>query len=329
MGPRLLTAVMVCLNLFAVSNAVGQPWTTYPARPVRIVVPFQPGGAADFIGRIIQPRLARELQQAVVIDNRPGASGSIGVEVAANAVPDGHTILLGNVGTMAINPSVFPAFRPKPLEAFIAVTQVADVPGCLAVHSSLPARSLREFIDYAKARPGKLSYSTSGAGSDSRLAMEYFMKKAGLNIVMINYKGGAGGAAAGLATGETQAALLSTPSILPFAQQGRVRVLAVTAPRRLDAIPDTPTMAESGFPDITTGLWLGVYVAKGTPSAVVSRLFGSVMKAMLDPEVARRLAAASATVVLSKSPEDFHRFWKQEHDRWARVVNDIGTVSIE
>jgi tripartite-type tricarboxylate transporter receptor subunit TctC len=159
--------------------------------------------------------------------------------------------------------------------------------------------------------------------------MEYFMKKAGLNIVMVNYKGGAGGAAAGLATGETQAALLSTPSILPFAQQGRVRVLAVTAPRRLDAMPDTPTMAESGFPDITTGLWLGVYATKGTPSAVVSQLFGSVTKTMLDPEVARRLAAASATVVISKSPEDFHRFWKQEHDRWARVVNDIGTVSIE
>ncbi|MEK6594111.1 MAG: tripartite tricarboxylate transporter substrate binding protein [Pseudomonadota bacterium] len=294
-----------------------------------MIVPFQPGGAADFIARIIQPKLGQELHQTIVIDNRPGASGSIGVEVAANAAPDGHTILLGNVGTMAINSSVFPRFRPKPLDAFIAVTQVADVPGGLAVHPSVPVHSLKEFIDYARARPGKLSYSTSGAGSDSRLAMEYFMKKAGLNIVMINYKGGAGAAVAGLTTGETQAAMLSTPSILPFVRQGRLRLLAVTAPRRLDTAPDTPTMAESGFPDITTGLWLGMYVAKGAPKAVVSRLFTSVTNTMRDPEVGRRLATASAAVVLSKSPGDFHNFWKQEHDRWARVVNDIGAVAQE
>lgn len=329
MGSNVFPVVMVCLSLLAAGNSAAQSSAKYPARPIRMVVPFQPGGAADFVARIIQPRLGQEIGQTIVIDNRPGASGSIGVEVAANATPDGHTILLGNVGTMAINPSVFPRFRTKPLDAFIAVTQVADVPGCLAVHPSVPVYSLREFIDYAKAQPGKLSYSTSGAGSDSRLAMEYFMKRAGLNIVMINYKGGAGAAAAGLATGEAQVTVLSAPSILPFVRQGRLRLLAVTAPRRLNTAPDTPTMAESGFPDITTGLWLGVYVAKDAPKAVVSRLFTSVTNTMGDPEVGRRLAITGAVVVLSKSPDDFRNFWKREHDRWAKVVNDIGAVEQE
>jgi len=321
--------VMFSMSLLAVSSAFAQTTAKYPARPVRMIVPFQPGGAADFAARIIQPKLAQELGQTIVVENRPGASGSIGVEAAANATPDGHTLLLGNVGTMAINPSVFPRFRPKPLDAFIGVTQVVDVPGCLAVHPSVPVRSLKEFIDYAKARPGKLSYSTSGAGSDSRLAMEHFMKKAGLNIVMINYKGGAGAAAAGLVTGETQVTMLSTPSIFPHVKQGRLKLLAVTALRRLDAAPDTPTMAESGFPDITTGLWLGVYVAKGASEPVVSRLFTAVTNAMREPEVGRRLATASAAVVLSKSPGDFQNFWKGENDRWARVVNDMGGVAQE
>lgn len=329
MGSNVFPVVMVCLNLLAAGNSVAQSSAEYPARPIRMVVPFQPGGAADFVARIIQPKLGQEIGQTIVIDNRPGASGSIGVEVAAKATPDGHTILLGNVGTMAINPSVFPRFRIKPLDAFIAITQVADVPGCLAVHPSVPVHSLKEFVDYAKARPGKLSYSTSGAGSDSRLAMEYFMKRAGLNIVMINYKGGAGAAAAGLVTGEAQVTVLSAPSILPFVRQGRLRLLAVTAPRRLNTAPDTPTLAESGFPDITTGLWLGVYIAKGAPKAVVSRLFTSVTNTMSDPEVGRRLAITGAVVVLSKSPDDFRNFWKREHDRWAKVVNDIGAVEQE
>lgn len=328
MKPTVLVVVVaVSLNIPALGNAVARSTAKYPERPVRMIIPFQPGGAADFTARIIQPKLAQQLDQIVVIDNRPGASGSIGVGLAASATPDGHTILLGNVGTMAINPSVFPRFRPKPLDAFVGVTQVADVPSCLAVHPSIPVRSVKEFIDYAKERSGKLNYSASGAGSNTRLAMEYFMKRARLNIVMIAYKGGAGAAAAGLMTGETQVSMLSTPSILPYVNQGRLRLLAVMAPRRLDAAPDTPTMAESGFPDMTAGLWLGVYVTKGASTAVVSRLFTAVSNTMRDPEVGRRLATGSVEVVLSKSPGDFHNFWKQETDRWAMVVNDIGAVA--
>lgn len=296
----------------------------YPSRPVRMIVPFQPGGASDFVGRIIQPKLAEVLGQNVVVENRVGASGYIGVETAAGATPDGYTFLLGNIGTMAINPSVFPKFKVKPLQALIGVTQVVDVPLCVAVHPSLPVNSIKELIAYAKARPGKLNYAAAGAGSNARLAMEYFKLKTGLDIVMIAYKGGAGGAALGLVQGETQVTFLSTPSVFPFVKQNRVRLLAVIAPERLDSAPNTPTMAESGFPDMTVGSWQGVYVPKGTPQAVVKKLFPAVQTTMKDPNVQKRLAVVSARAVLSKSPEDFYQFWKSQNDRWAGVVKKIG-----
>ena len=310
--------------LLLAGGAVFAAQGDYPSRPVRMIVPFQPGGASDFVGRIIQTKLADLLGQNVVIENRVGASGYIGVEAAAGATPDGYTFLLGNIGTMAINPSVFPKFKVKPLNALTGVTQVVDVPLCVAVHPSLPVKSMKELIDYAKARPGKLNYAAAGAGSNARLAMEYWMHKVGVDIVMVAYKGGAGGAALGLVQGETQVTFLSTPSIFPFVKQNRVRLLAVIAPERLDAAPDTPTMAEAGFPDMTVGSWQGVYVPKGTPQAIVRKLFPAVQTTMKDPDVRKRLDVASARVVLSKSPEDFYRFWKSEHDRWERVVKSIG-----
>jgi tripartite-type tricarboxylate transporter receptor subunit TctC len=289
-----------------------------------MIVPFQPGGASDFVGRIIQPRLAEVLGQNVVVENRVGASGYIGVEGAAGATPDGYTFLLGNVGTMAINASVFPRFNVKPLNALVGVTQVVDVPLCVAVHPSLPVRSIKELVDYAKARPGKLNYAAAGAGSNGRLATEYWKQKVGVDIVMVAYKGGAGGAALGLVQGETQLTFSSTPALYPFVKSGRLRLLAVIAPNRLDSAPDVPTMAEAGFPDMTVGSWQGVFVPRGTPQSVVNQLFPAVQTTMKDPEVKRRLATASALVVLSKSPEDFRRFWKGEHDRWAGVVKSIG-----
>jgi len=320
-------ALAACLCVMAAGGALGQPAEKYPERPVRVIVPFAPGGASDFVARIIQPKLGQELGQTIVIDNRPGASGSIGIEVAASATPDGYTILLGNIGTMSINPYVFPRFQPKPLDAFVGVTQVVDVPLCLAVHPDLPVKSVKELIDYAKARQGKLNYAAAGAGSNGTLAFEYWKERTGLNIVMIAYKGGAGGAALGNVTGEAQVSLLSTPSVFPYVKQGRLRLLAVVARDRLDSAPGTPTMAESGFPDMTVGSWQGVYVAKGAPDAVVSRLFPAVTNTMRDPDVVSRLATASAVVILSKSPADFHAFWKKENDRWSKVVNDIGAVA--
>jgi tripartite-type tricarboxylate transporter receptor subunit TctC len=299
----------------------------YPSRPLRMIVPFQPGGASDFAGRIIQPKLSSELGQNIVVENRVGASGYVGVETAAHATADGYTFLLGNIGTMAINASVFPKFKVKPLDAFIGVSQVVDVPGMLVVHPSVPVNSVKELIAYAKARPGKLNFSASGAGSNSRLAFEFFKQKAGIDIVMVAYKGGAGGASLGVVQGEVQVTMLTTSSLLPFVRTGRLKVLAVIAPERLSAAPDAPTMKESGFPDLVVGSWQGVFVPTGTPQSVIKRLFPAVVNTMNDPEVVRRLGTASAASIVSKSPADFRKFWISEHNRWAKVVKDIGAVA--
>lgn len=329
MNTRACSAALLAASLLAGGNALAQSTVKYPERPVRVIVPFAPGGASDFVARIFQPKLAEELGQTIVIDNRAGASGHLGVEIAANATPDGYTILLGNIGTMSINPYVFPKFKPKPLDAFVGVTQVVDVPLCVVVNPALPVKSIKELIDYAKARPGKLNYATAGAGSNGRLAWEYWMERTGLKMVMVAYKGGAGPAVLGVAQGETQVSLTSTPAALPLLRTNRLRMLAVVARDRLDSAPDTPTMAEIGFPDMTVGSWQGIFVPKTPPTTVVSRLYSAFSKVMVDPGVKRGLATASAIAILSKSPADFYTFWKGENDRWSKVVKTVGAVAQE
>lgn len=299
----------------------------YPERPVRMVVPFAPGGASDFVGRIIQDKLGKEIGQQVIIDNRTGASGYIGVEVAADSAPDGYTILLGNIGTMAINASVFPKFRVKPLDAMIGITQVVDVPGMVVVHPSLPVKSIKELIAFAKARPGQLNFSASGAGSNSRLAFELFQQQAGTKITMVPYKGGASGASLAVVIGEVPMTMLTSASLLPYIRQGKMRVLAVVAPERLSATPDAPTMKELGYPDHVVGSWQGVFVPKGTDRAVVDRLFPAIVTTMHDATVIKRLDTASSAAIVSKSPEDFRKFWLSEHNRWSKVVKDVGAVA--
>jgi tripartite-type tricarboxylate transporter receptor subunit TctC len=319
-------ALAACLAL-ASAGAACAAQGPYPDHPVRMIVPFAPGGASDFVARIIEPKLTEALKQNVVIDNRTGASGYLGIEVAAESPPDGYTVLLGNIGTMAINAAVFPKFKVKPLDAFIGVTQVVDVPGCVVVHPSLPVHSLKDLIAYIKARPGQLDFSASGAGSNSRLAFEYFMQQAGLKAVMVPYKGGASGAALAVVQGEVPMTMLTSASVLPFVKNDKLRLLAVIAPQRLATQPKAPTMAELGYPDLTVGSWQGVYVPKGTSQAIVTTLFDAVTKAMKDQEVARRLGTADAMVVLSKSPQAFRKFWEDESSRWTKVVQDIGAVA--
>jgi tripartite-type tricarboxylate transporter receptor subunit TctC len=314
------------LGLAALAPLAAGAAQPYPVRPVRMIVPFEPGGASDFVGRIMQPKLGEELGQTIVVENRSGASGYIGVEIASQAVPDGHTLLLGNIGTMAINASIFPKFKVKPLDAFVGVTQVVDVPGLMVVHPSLPVKTVKELIAYAKARPGQLNFSAAGAGSNSRLAFELFKQQAGVDIVMVAYKGGAGGAALGAAQGEVQVTMLTSSSLLPYVRSGRLRAIGVIAPKRLSVLPDVPTMAESGFPDLVVGSWQGVYVPKGTPRAIVNRLFAAVVNTMKDAEVIRKLDTASAVAVTSESPEAFRKFWEAEHNRWAKVVKAIGAA---
>ena len=324
---RLSLFAAACLAAAGATPAHAAQAKTYPDHPVRMIVPFAPGGASDFVARIIEPKLTKELGQSIVVDNRTGASGYVGVEVASQAAPDGHTLLLGNIGTMAINAAVFPKFPVKPLDAFIGVTQVVDVPGCVVVHPSLPVKSIKELIAYIKARPGQLDFSASGAGSNSRLAFEYFMQQAGLKVVMVPYKGGASGASLAAVQGEVPMTMLTSASVLPYVRNDKLRLLAVIAPKRLDVAPDVPTLAEVGFPDLTVGSWQGIYVPKGTSRDIVAKLYTAVTKAMQGPEVESRLAKASAAVVLSKSPEDFRAFWENESNRWSKVVRDIGAVA--
>jgi tripartite-type tricarboxylate transporter receptor subunit TctC len=313
--------------LAAAAGAYAQSAENYPSRPVRMIIPFAPGGASDFVGRILQVKLSEELGQQVVADNRTGASGNVGVEIAARASADGYTLFLGNVGTMAINPSIFPKFPVRPLRDFIGITLVVDVPGALAVHASVPAATVKEFIEYAKARPGQLNYGSSGAGSAQRLAFEFFMHKAGINLVHIPYKGGAGPATLAVLGGEVAATMLTVASFIPHVKGGKAKVLAVVAPKRVAQLPDTPTMAESGFPELMLGSWQGVSVPAGTSRAIVNRLYSALIKTMNDPETVKRLATGGAVVVTSKSPAEFAAFLRTQTEFWEKLVKQTGAAA--
>lgn len=310
-----------------VMTVPAQSAEVYPSRPVRMVVPFAPGGASDLVGRLMQPRLQQELGQQILIDNRAGASGNIGVEVAAKAPADGYTFLLGNIGTMAINPSIYPKFPVRPVRDFAAVTQVVDVPVGLAVHPSIPVKGMREFITFAKAQKGKLNYGSAGAGSNGRLEMEQFMKLAGIDLLHIPYKGGAGAAATALLTGEVGVAFVSLASVMPHVRNGKMKILGVSATKRVKAIPDVPTMPELGYKDMKTGSWQGVYFPTGTPRAVIDRMFAATVKVMADPDVIKRVNDSGAEVIVSKSPEEFTVFMKEQNERFVQVVKQIGDIT--
>ncbi len=317
--------IIVCL--LATVAAYAQSAADYPVRPVRMVVPFAPGGASDLVARMISPRLSQELGQQIVVDNRGGASGNIGVEMAARATPDGYTVLLGNIGSMAINPAIFPKFAISPVRDFIGVTQVVDVPTALAAHPSVPVASVKEFIDYAKARPGKLNFGSAGAGSNGRLEMEFFMRAAGIDLVHIPYKGGAGPATTALLGGEVQVAFVTLSSVITHAKAGKLKVLGVAAPRRASVAPDTQLMAEAGFSGMTSGSWQGVYVPAGTPRAIVNQLYTAVTRVLSDPEVVKRFNDSGVEVVTSKSPDAFAGFMKAQTERWAKLVKEVGVVA--
>ena len=313
----LLAALLLPVALPAVAQ--GQ----YPTRPVRMIVPFAPGGASDLVGRIIQPALAEQLGQQVVVDNRAGAAGNIGVEVAARAQPDGYNFLLGNVGTMAINPNYYTKFPVQAPRDLIGITQVVDVPGCFVVHPTLPVKSVKEIVAYLKANPGKLNYGSPAPSSANRLEMEMFLHSTGTKAVQVNYKGGAGPAVVGLLSGEVQMMFVTYSSAVGHAKGGRIRMLGVITPQRIAQTPDVPTMREQGF-DMVVGSWQGIYVPKGTPAAVTGRLFKASQEAMKNPEVVKRLTDNGVSIVTSASPAEFRKFWADEVTRFGKVIKDAG-----
>ncbi len=319
----LLLAVLVMTALTAGSASAQSP-ANYPERPIRMIIPFAPGGASDFVARIIQAKLSEVLGKQVLMDNRSGAAGNVGVEVVARAIPDGYTALLGNVGTMAINPSVFPKFPIKPVRDLIAVAAVADSPGAVGVHPSVPAKTINEFIAYAKSRPGELNYGSAGASSSTRLAFEYLMAKTGIKLTHVPYKGGAGAATIALLSGEVQACFVSISSFIPHVKTGKLVVLAVSSEKRHPSLPDVQTFPEAGFPELTASAWQGVYVPVGTPRPIVDKLYSAVTKVMQDPEVIDRLGTGGARPFISKSPEEFSTFTKSQNEFWGKLVKQLG-----
>lgn len=299
----------------------------YPSRPVRMIIPFAPGGASDFVGRILQPRMTELLGQQLVVENRGGAAGNIGLEAAAKADADGYTIFLGNIGTIAINAAVFRSLNIKPQRDLIAVTEVVDVPGVLIANDSFPPKTVQEVVAYARANPGKLNYGSPGSGSQNRLEMELFRRAAGgMDMVHIPYKGGAGPAVTGLIAGETQLMFTTAPSALGFIKGGRLKVLAVTSAKRIAALPDVPTMVESGFPRSVTGSWQGIFLPQGTSQQIVDKLFAVMQQVMKTQDVADRLASGGVDVVVSASPKAFAEFVAQESERWGQVAREVGAT---
>ncbi|TMH17046.1 MAG: tripartite tricarboxylate transporter substrate binding protein, partial [Betaproteobacteria bacterium] len=279
--------------------AFGQ--ASYPNRPIRMIVPFAPGGASDFVARILSPKLSELLGQQIVVDNRPGASGNIGMELAAKAPADGYTIYLGNIGTIAINPAIFANLSVNPQKDFTPITEVADVPSILVANPGVPANSVAEFVALAKSKPGELNFGSPGSSTLNRLEMEHFMKLANLKIVHIPYKGGAGPAVIGLLGGETQVMFVTLSSAISFIQAGKLKALGISTAKRIDALPQVPTMAEAGYPEMVSSSWQGVFVPAGTPRPIVDKLHAALLATLDSPEIKQRFAGGGVNVVTSKT----------------------------
>jgi len=304
--------------------ALGQ--ASYPNRPIRMIVPFAPGGASDFVARIISPKLGELLGQSIVIENKPGASGNIGMEAGAKAAPDGYTIYLGNIGTISINPAVFNNLPVNPQKDFIPVTLVADVPSVLIAGANVPVNNVAELVALAKAKPGELNFASPGSASMNRLEMEQFLKVANVKIVHIPYKGGAGPAVTGMLGGETQLMFVTLSSAISFIQAGKLKALAISTTKRIDALPQVPTMVEAGYPEMVSSSWQGVFVPAGTPRPIVEKLHAAVVATMEAPETRQRFANGGVNVVTSKTPEDFASFVAAEATRWSKVAKESGAT---
>ena len=294
----------------------------YPAKPVRMIVAYPPGGGTDIVGRMVAQRLGESLGQSVVVENRGGASGNIGTELAARAAPDGYTILMGNVAPNAINVSLFKNLPFDPVADFVPVSLVASTPNILVVHPSIPARTVKQVIALAKAKPGTLNFASAGVGSSSHLAGELFRILAGADIVHVPYKG-AGPAMVDVLSGQVQLYFATMPAAMPHVKSGKLAPVAVTSSRRSQALPDLPTTAEAGVPGYEASTWYGVLSPAHTPAAVIARLHENIVRILAVPETRARLADQGFEPVGS-SPEEFGAYIKSEIAKWGKVIGDAG-----
>jgi tripartite-type tricarboxylate transporter receptor subunit TctC len=294
----------------------------YPVKPIRLVVPFAPGGSTDTIARLIGQKLDEGLGQQVIIDNRPGAGGNLGVDYVAKSAPDGYTLIFGHVGTFGFGPSLYAKLPYDPIRDFAPVALFAMVPNMLVVHPSLPANNVRELVALARARPGQLNYGSSGNGSASHLATEYFKLLSKTDITAIPYKG-TGPLVTDLIAGQTSLTITGVPPLYPHVQSGRLRALAVGSVKRLPLLPSLPTIAEAGVPDYESSTWFGPLAPAKTPREIIVRLNAELMKMLQRPDVRARFAAEGIEA-LGSTPEEFGTYIKSEIERWSRVIKAAG-----
>lgn len=307
------------LAVFACGGAAAQ---AYPVKPVRIVVGFTPGGGNDVISRLVAAKLTTAFGRQFVVENRPGAGGMIGAELVAKAPPDGYTLFLAGVATHGINPNLQKNVPYDAVRDFDPVCLMASAPALLAVHPSLPASSVKQFIALAKARPGDINYASSGVGSSSQLATELFKSMTGTRLVHVPYKG-IGAASTDLLSGQVQVMFNAAAALLTHTRSGRMRALGVGSLQRIAAIPEVPTIAESGVPGYQAGSWYGFVAPAGTPRAIVDRLSRETAAAVKAPDIASKLTG-EANLVIGSSPDEFAAHIKGELARIGKVIRDAG-----
>jgi tripartite-type tricarboxylate transporter receptor subunit TctC len=298
---------------------------TYPVRPVRIVAAFSPGGFVDFTARLVASGLTTSLGQQVIVDNRPGAGGIVGTELVARAAPDGHMLAVGSAGTHGVNQSLYPKLPYNVLRDFAPIARLADAPSILAVHPSLPARSVKQLIALGRGQPGQINYASAGAGTSTHLAAALFEHLAQVKFVHVAFKGG-GPALVSVVSGEIPVTFGTAASVSPHTRSGRLRGLAVTGAQRSAVLPELPTIAESGVPGYEMLNWLGLFAPAGTPAAVLDRLADESMRVVRMPEITKRFHAQGA----EPSPlgrEAFAVFVKGEIEKWAKVVAATGMTA--
>ena len=311
----LLSALPICL---AATPVAAQ---TYPTKPIRMIVPFAPGGGTDILARIIGQQLADAWGQPVNVENRAGASGNLGTELVARSAPDGHTLVMA-INTHAVNASLYSKLPFDPVKDFTPVILAATTANILVVHPSVPATTVQELIALAKAQPGKLNYASGGSGTTSHLAAELFKTMAGVDMIHVPYKGG-GAAYTDLISGQVQLYFVGIPGTVQYLKAGRLRALAVTTPRRSPAAPEVPTIAEAGLPGFSATTWWGLLAPAGTPQPIIARIDQEVARILKMPEVRAKLDAQGFEPVAS-TPESFAAFMRSEIELWAKAVKASG-----
>lgn len=313
--------VIACAGLFAFALLAIPAYSQYPARPIRLVVPFPPGGGTDTMARGIAPKLSEFLGQQVVPENRGGAGATIGAEIAAKSPPDGYTLMLATI-TNAIGATLYTKLNYDLVRDFSPITQLATTPHVLVVHPSVPVKTVKEFTALAKSRPGQLAYSSSGSGSAAHLAGELFSSLTGTKMVHVPYKGG-GPSMIALVGGEVSVCFATMPSAVGYVRNGRLRGIAVTTDKRSPSMPDLPTIAETGVKGYEAGSWYGLSAPAGTPKEIINRVHAETIKVMALPEVKDRLTNTGFEIVTS-NPEQFAAFTRNEIQKWGKLVKATG-----